>query len=102
MIIPLNDHYQLHIDTKGNHTPYKFCKGGELITSGKYKDQLTKDRWYTTEKYFINIGQALDWIAKDSMLNEFPVMDLVDFVATYEKRTKELESLTLKSLKEQL
>ena len=99
MKITINEHYYIDVDTLGNHTPYFFKKGGELITFGKNKGIISQDKWVSSGKYYTDLGLALDWIVKDSLQNDYPEIDLKDYLTTYEERVEDIKSITVSSLR---
>jgi len=56
-IVTINEKYRVNVDT-WNHTLEVYSEGGEVITQGKYKGQLSKPSW-TPEGFYPNLSQCL-------------------------------------------
>ena len=80
MKVNVNDNWYIEIDSFGNHTPYSFKKGGEEIVKGKYKGQITQDRWVSEGKYFVNLPQALLYIFHKELSMENEEMDIKEYI----------------------
>ncbi len=89
MKININDKYYVEFD--GNqYIPWKYSKGGVPIPVGKYKGKLSEAKWNNTQKYFISLPHALKWVVQDSLQDDHPEIDLVDFINTYETKMEEI------------
>lgn len=53
-----NKDFKVEIDNL-NHTLCRFTPGGEVIKTGKYKGELTKDSWKVVG-YYPNLEQAVE------------------------------------------
>lgn len=56
-IVTINDEWRVSID-EWNHTLERYNKGGEVISYGKYKGQVSKPSW-TTEGYYPSLNLCL-------------------------------------------
>lgn len=83
--VMITDTYKVEIDSMNNHQPFYFKEGGEVITVGKYKGSLSKDRWQTTNKHFKNLARAIHYGVEQEYLNQEEVLTLQDHIDNLNK-----------------
>lgn len=61
--ITVNENWKVEIDCHNNHQLVRFVKGG-VVDRGKYKGNVTQDRWVEMESYHKNMASALRRISE--------------------------------------
>ena len=91
--ITINEQYKLELDNLGNISPHYYEEGGEVITVGMFKGQLTKPKWKHSGKYFTKLSSALQWIVDHSILADYPdELSLSDYIIEHRKRVEDMMS----------
>ena len=99
MKVKVTDTFYVKIDSIGNHQPYYFKKGGEVITIGKFRGQETEDKWVYADKYFNNVSRAILWGIEEGLVEGGEKLlgeDEIDaqaYLERLEHNTKALEKI---------
>ena len=71
----ITDTLKITVDSYNNHQPHVYDPGGNVITVGKYKDQLSKPRWVAHERYYPKLGMVLDYCLEQGLVEGVPTLE---------------------------
>jgi len=94
--VTISETFKVNIDGYGNHQPEWYSEGGEVISIGKNKGEMTKPKWIKEDWYFDCMSKALLWgvkngkVSGDAKAGDMTATEYLDELKRVEKEIKEV------------